>query len=94
MMKSIITNRPQTSKKGYSVSFSKMDAIASGVQVRIEEATGCSKRVTDETANIARSLGVPNAEIERWVTDRLDRLSQDRKRMLEIKTLLQKAYRF
>ena len=69
-----------------------MDAIAWGVQARVEESTGYFKKVTDETINIARSLGVSNTEIERWANNRLNRLAHDTERIREIKSLLDKVY--
>jgi ABC-type uncharacterized transport system ATPase subunit len=70
-----------------------MDAIASGVQARFEERTGYSKKVTDETVQIARSLGVASAEIEKWAALRLNRLSLEREKAQEINSILHKAYR-
>ena len=69
-----------------------MDAIACGVQARFEESTGYSKKVTDETINIARALGVADREIEKWATHRLSRIAQDTQRLREIKTLLNRVY--
>lgn len=77
-------NRPTTPNK--------MEAIASGVQARFEESTGYSKRVTDETINVARTLGVADSEIERWATHRLSRIARDTERLREIKSLLDKVY--
>ena len=68
----------------------KMEAIAYGVQARFEENTGYSKRVTDATINVARALGVPETEIERWATHRLTRLARDTESLREIRTLLEK----
>ena len=79
-------------RKNQSVSFNKMEAIACGVQARFEESTGYSKKVTDETVNIARTLGVADSEIERWATHRLSRLAHDTERLREIKSLLDKVY--
>lgn len=73
-------------------SFGRMEAIAYGVQARFEESTGYSKRVTDETINIARSLGMADSEIERWATHRLSRIARDTERLREIKALLDKVY--
>ena len=70
----------------------KMEAIASGVQARFEESTGYSKRVTDETINVARTLGVADSEIEKWATHRLSRIARDTERLREIKSLLDKVY--
>ena len=73
-------------------SLNKMDAIACGVQARFEENTAYSKRVTDATINVARTLGVPDPEIERWEAHRLTRLARDTERLREIKSLLEKLY--
>ena len=69
----------------------RMEAIACGVLARFEESTGYSKKVTDETINIARSLGLSNTEIERWVNNRQNRLAQDTVKLQEIKSLLNKV---
>ena len=70
----------------------KMEAIAYGVQARFEENTGYSKRVTDATINVARALGVPEVEIEKWAASRLTQLARDTERLREIKSLLDKLY--
>lgn len=80
-----------TEKTGHTAT-SKMEAIAFGVQARFEENTGYSKRVTDATINVARALGVPEAEIERWAHHQLSRLASDTERLMEIKSLLEKVY--
>jgi len=48
-----------------------MNAIAYGVEAWFEENTGYSRRVTETTVDIARALGVPEDEIERWAASRL-----------------------
>jgi len=73
-------------------SLNKMEAIAYGVQARFEENTGYTRRVTDATINVARALGVPDAEIESWAAQRLTRLARDTERLREIKSLLEKLY--
>ena len=78
--------------RGQPTSLNKMEAIASGVQARFEESTGYSKRVTDATINVARTLGVTDPEIERWAAHRLTRLAHDTERLREIKSLLDKLY--
>ena len=80
------------SVKSRAISFDKMEAIACGVQARLEENTGHSKKVTDETINIARALGVTNTEIERWANHRFSQLARETERLKEIKSLLYKAY--
>jgi HD-GYP domain-containing protein (c-di-GMP phosphodiesterase class II) len=69
----------------------RMEAIARGVQARFEERMGYSQKVTYETTRIARSLGVPASEIERWANSRLNRLAHDTEKIREIKSLLNKV---
>jgi hypothetical protein len=70
-----------------------MEAIARGVQVRLDERTSFSRKVTDETVNTARALGVSNTIIERWAAERLNRLAQERERLREIRALVDRCYR-
>ncbi len=71
---------------------SKMEAIACGVQARFKESTGYSRKVTDTTINVARALGVPEKEIERWASHRLTPLARDAEKLREIRALLEKLY--
>lgn len=87
-----INGRPRRSEHRYS-SVDKMEAIACGVQARLEENTRFSRKVTDETINTARALGVANSEIERWASQRLNLLAQETERLREIRSLLDKIYR-
>ncbi len=80
------------SVKSRAISLDKMEAIASGVQARLEESTGYSKKVTDETINVARALGVTNTEIERWANHRFSQLAYETERLKGIKAMLYKAY--
>jgi hypothetical protein len=92
MMNTLKINQPENLHKTSIKSANKMEAIARGVQARFDDSIGYSKKVTDETINIARSLGVSNSEIERWAASRTNRLAHDRERLQEIKSLLDKAY--
>ncbi len=67
-----------------------MDAIAYGVEARYELITGHSRRVAEETVAIARELGVPEDEIERWAALRLARLIRDTEKLREIKSRLER----
>lgn len=67
-----------------------MDAIAYGVQARLEEKSGSSRRVTEATVEIARELGIPEGEIKRWAASRLARLIRDTERLREIKSRLER----
>jgi len=70
----------------------KMEAIAYGVQARFEENTGYTKRVTDATINVARAMGVPEYEINKWANHRLTHLARETERLREIRNLLDKLY--
>lgn len=70
----------------------KMDAIASGVHARFEESTGFSRKVTDATISVARTLGVPDIEIKKWAASRSTQIIQESERIKDIKTLLEKYY--
>lgn len=50
--------------------YRQMNAIACGVEARLNSFLGYSKRVTQEAAGIAWQLGIHEAEIERWVATR------------------------
>jgi hypothetical protein len=69
----------------------RMEAIASGVRGRLEERTGFSRRLTDETVNIARALGVADRDIEKWVNQRQKLLAREEERMRGIKSILGKV---
>ena len=77
-------------KKTQRTSLDKMEAIAYGVEARFEEKTGYSGRVTETTMNVARVLGIPEAEIKRWASSRLDRLIRDTEKLREIKSRLER----
>ncbi len=68
--------------------FDKMEAIACGVQARLEESTSFSRKVTDETVNTARALGVSDSVIERWANRRSYCLAQETERLREIRSIL------
>ena len=63
-----------------------MEAIAGGVRARLEERTGFSRRVTSETVEIARSLGVTDREIEKWLSRRKEELASAEQRMRDLKS--------
>jgi hypothetical protein len=53
-----------------------MDSIACGVEAWFEENTDYSRRVTETAVDIARKLGIPEGEIERWSARRLIRCTE------------------
>jgi len=77
-------------KKTRHACLHNMDAIAFGVQARFEENNGFSRRVTETTVDIARELGIPEDEIERWAVSRLTRLIRETERLNAIKSLLER----
>jgi len=66
-----------------------MEAIARGVQARFEENSGFSRKVTEATVNIARDLGIPEAEIEKWMTSRLGRLMREMEELRTVRSRLE-----
>jgi len=68
----------------------RMEAIAGGVRARLEERTGFSRKITSETVEIARALGVTDREIESWVNQRLKLLTSEEKRLKDIKAHLER----
>lgn len=69
----------------------RMEAIAGGVRARLEERTGFSRRLTDETVNAARALGVADRDIEKWVNQRQRLLVTEEERLQGIKSILSKV---
>ena len=69
----------------------RMEAIAGGVRARIEERTGFSRRLTDETVNVARALGVADRDIVKWVNQRQKLLATEEKRLRGIKSIIDKV---
>ncbi len=59
----------------------EMDAIARGVEVKLDLLVGYSERVTKRTIDIARRLGVAEKEIKRWADARA-RLEAERNRAI------------
>ena len=80
----------EEAKKTRRTFLDKMEAIAYGVQARFEEKSGFSRRVTEATVDTARELGIPEAEIKRWVDSRLARLIRDTEKLREIKARLER----
>ncbi len=74
-------------KNTHNCSFSEINAIAYGVDARIDYFDSHSKIVTDETVEIAHQLGLPRTEIERWSVTREQLYSERDKR---IKSMLNK----
>ncbi len=56
----------ETDRQALSESFNEMNAIARGVEARLDLLTGYSRKVIQTTTNIGRQLGIPEKEIQRW----------------------------
>jgi hypothetical protein len=84
-------NRSSRSQNTHSPE-DRMEAIANGVQARLEETTSFSRKVTDDTVKTARALGINEAVIERWAARRLYRLAEEAERLREIRSILGKVY--
>jgi len=63
-------------------SFSQIDAIAHGVEAKLDLLDGHSKRVTQRTIDVARELGIVEEEIERWAAEKA-RLDSGRNGLIE-----------
>lgn len=62
----------RTGLSGGSLSAGRMDAIARGVEARLEEVLGYSRIVTGRTVEVARQLGMEDEDIMEWVANRLN----------------------
>lgn len=60
----------EEAKKPRHAFLDNMEAIACGVEAWFEENTGYSRRVTETTVAVARALGMPEGEIEKWAYSR------------------------
>lgn len=60
-----IEMKPPTAK-----SFDAMNAIARGVEARLELIAGFSKMVTYQTINVARRLRIDEGEVQNWAATR------------------------
>jgi hypothetical protein len=91
MKSSNVHEGPRQTRSAYQSQNDKMEAIACGVQARLEERTGYSRRITNETVSIARALGVADREIEKWTNQRLNQLTREEERLRGIKSILDKV---
>jgi len=71
-------------------SFSQIDAIAHGVEAKLDSFASFSKVVTERTIKIARQLGIAEEEIQRWAAAKAELISQ---RDSTIKSALSKLER-
>ncbi len=62
----------------------RMEAIAGGVRARLEARTGFSRKITGETVEIARAMGVADREIEKWFKERQRLLAIQEERIRSI----------
>jgi DNA-binding response OmpR family regulator len=58
-------------RTGTNRTYREMDAIAYGLDRRIDQIVGHSRIVTEETVKVARQLGLPEAEVQNWVSARI-----------------------
>lgn len=93
-IRTLVENQECPSEKGDKQStkdfLNQMDAIAYGVEARIDLLTGRSPRVIQRTIDVAQYLGITEAEIQEWVGARV---MQDSERRRIIKSLLDKLER-
>ena len=84
-IRTVLEAKPATSKIS-----SEMDAIARGIERKVESITHYSWIVMERTMGVARELGIPEEEIERWAAART---KLDSEREIAIKSLLDKRRR-
>lgn len=78
------------SKNAYDSTLSEINAIALGINTQVDHFDLHSRIVTDRTVELARWLGMPEKEIEKWVTARVELYSERDRR---IKSALSKLER-
>lgn len=71
----------QEDKRNTDSSLNRMDAIAFGVEVKLDLLDGHSKRVTERAVDVARQFGIPEKEIQRWANARAAFDSRKEKRI-------------
>ncbi len=57
-------------KPAISKSSTRMDAIAVGVEVKLDPLSNYSELVTERTVDVARQLGIAEEEIQRWAAEK------------------------
>ncbi len=68
--------------KNAAKSSHEMDAIARGVEARLDPFLTLSRAVTTRTIEVARQLGIAEAEIQRWAAAKA-KLDSDRDRIIK-----------
>jgi len=81
-----LTKRPDAPESPSA--YDRMEAIARGVEARIEEKIGYYRKITSETVDIARSLGLPEREIAKWASRQAEELAREEARLRDIKARL------
>jgi hypothetical protein len=81
-----LTKRPMTPESRSPDD--RIEAIARGVAARLEEKTGYYRKITEETVDIARALGLAEREIEKWAKRRTALSALEAARLKDIKAQL------
>jgi len=93
-IRTLVENQERPSEEGDKQStkdfLNQMNAIAYGVEAKVDLFTGRSPRVIQRTIDVARYLGIAEEEIQEWVGARV---MQDSERRRIIKSLLDKLER-
>ena len=76
-IRTALETKPATDKASRQI-----DAIARGVEAKFDPLSSYSKVVTKRTADIARQLGIVEAEIQRWQAAK-ERLDSERDRVIK-----------
>ena len=68
--------------QGMALYFKQMNAIARGVEAKLESLDGHSETVTQGTIKVARGLVIPEKAVQRWSAAR-ERLMRQRQQQME-----------
>ena len=69
-------------KQAASKPFTRMDALARGVEVRLDPLSNYSKLITERTIDVARQLGIAEDESQRWAAAKEKFESDKRKKII------------
>ena len=89
MKTSILDTKVRKQKQN---NYERMEAIAFGVRARFEESTGYIRKINETTVNVAKALGVPEKEINKWMETQQSQQTNESQKLKEIRALLEKYY--
>ena len=82
---------PLVDGEGIAPYFQQMNAIARGVEVKLESVDSHSMAVTQKTVEIARGLGIPDEAIQKWAAARVQLITQRQKQIESLQEKLERS---